>query len=215
MFAAASTQAAAPGSFSQAANSECTAIRLPPTASLSFCQLAAVGQSASAGRTRRRSGALACTAARAGDRNATSGSAAALFSRPLRCTCTSQAVAPAAATAAAAAAAASPDCLDRLDQLRDRLLPIPVQHARVVEIEQRVLDPGESRALAALDDDDVLRLVGTQDRHAVDRAPLVGARHWVHDVVGADDECDVGGFELGVDLIEIGNQVVGHTRFRD
>src|SRR6202035_4503127 len=150
MFAAASTQAAAPGSFSQAANSECTAIRLPPTASLSFCQLAAVGQSASAGRTRRRSGALACTAARAGDRNATSGSAAALFSRPLRCTCTSQAVAPAAATAAAAA---SPDCLARLDQLRDRLLPIPVQHARVVEIEQRVLDPGESRALAALADD--------------------------------------------------------------
>src|SRR2546430_5984691 len=42
---------------------------------------------------------------------------------------------------------------DRLDQLRRRLLPIPVQHARVVQIEQRVLDAGESRALAALDDD--------------------------------------------------------------
>src|ERR1700686_5912754 len=144
MFPVASRQAAAPGSFSQAPNSECTSIRLPPTASLSFCQLAAVGQPASPGRTRRSSEALACTAARAGDSNATSGSAAAPLSRVLRCTCNSQAVAPAAATAAAAA---SPDCLDRLDQLRHPFLPIPVQHARVVEIEQRVLDPGESRPL--------------------------------------------------------------------
>src|SRR6267378_3040729 len=123
MFPVASRQAAAPGSFSQALNSERTSIRLPPTASLSFCQLAAVGQAASPGRTRRSSErARACTADRAADSSATTGSAAAPFSRVLRCTCD---------------LAASPDCLDRLDQLGHRLLRIPVQHARVVEIEQR------------------------------------------------------------------------------
>src|SRR6185312_2337815 len=63
--------------------------------------------------------------------------------------------------------------LDRLDQLGGRLLRIPVQHAGVVQVEQRVLDAGEARTLAALDDDDVLGLVGVQDGHAVDRARLV------------------------------------------
>src|SRR5579862_4049330 len=67
------------------------------------------------------------------------------------------------------------DRLDCLDQLRGHLLRIAVQHARVVEVEQRVLDAGEARALAALDDDDVLGLVGVQDRHPIDRARLVVA----------------------------------------
>src|SRR5262245_27507559 len=78
--------------------------------------------------------------------------------------------------------------LHSLDQFRSGLLRIPIQHARVVEIEQPVLDAREPRALAALDDDDVLRLVRVQDRHAVDRAGLVGPRHRIHHVVRPDDQ---------------------------
>src|SRR5580700_331888 len=83
---------------------------------------------------------------------------------------------------------AGSDRLDGLNQLRRRLLSIAVQHARIVEIEQRILDAGEARALAALDDNDVLRLVRVQNRHAIDGARLVGARDGVDHVVGADDE---------------------------
>ena len=50
-----------------------------------------------------------------------------------------------------------------------------------------------------------------EDRHAVDRARLVGARHRVDDVVGADDQRHVGGLELGVDLVQVGDQVVRHA----
>src|SRR5262245_48795964 len=64
-------------------------------------------------------------------------------------------------------------CLDGLDQLRRSLLRIAVEHARVVEVEEAVLDAREARSLAALDDDDILRLVRVQDGHAVNRARLV------------------------------------------
>src|SRR4051812_2914734 len=69
---------------------------------------------------------------------------------------------------------------DGLNELCCRLLRVSVQHARVVEIEEGVLDSREARAFAALDHDDVLCLVCIQDRHAVDRARLVGARYGVH-----------------------------------
>src|SRR5262245_59065147 len=48
---------------------------------------------------------------------------------------------------------------DGLNQFRSSLLRVAVEHAGVVEIEERILDSRESRAFAALDDDDVLRLV--------------------------------------------------------
>src|SRR4051812_30297412 len=66
----------------------------------------------------------------------------------------------------ASSPAPSPDRLDRLDQLGAGLLCIPVQHARVVQIEQCVLDARESRAFAPLDDNDILGLVGIENGHA-------------------------------------------------
>src|SRR5215831_4846307 len=63
-------------------------------------------------------------------------------------------------------------CLHGLDQLRSGLLRVSVKHARVVEVEERVLDAREAGALAAFDDDDVLCLVRVRDRHAINRARL-------------------------------------------
>src|SRR5437667_9348811 len=56
-----------------------------------------------------------------------------------------------------------PSGFDRRDQLRDGGLCVPVQHAGLIEHEQGIVDAGKALALAALDDDDVLRLVGIQD----------------------------------------------------
>src|SRR3546814_5932064 len=44
------------------------------------------------------------------------------------------------------------------DQRRPHLGTVAVEHAGVVGVEQRVLDAGETGALAALDDDGVLRI---------------------------------------------------------
>ena len=59
--------------------------------------------------------------------------------------------------------------------------------------EQRVFDAGIARGHAALHDDAGLRLPDLKHRHAVDRARwIVVERAGVDDVVGADDEDDVG-----------------------
>src|SRR6266566_1619823 len=52
MLRRASAQGALSGSAAQAPNGDCTAIKLPPTASFSLTQLAALGHAASPGRTR-------------------------------------------------------------------------------------------------------------------------------------------------------------------
>src|SRR5688500_13227517 len=75
-----------------------------------------------------------------------------------------------------------PHCLDGIDEFRRCLLSIAVEHARVVEEKQSVLDARESRALAALDHDDIPGLVGIQDGHPVNGAGFVGAGHRVDDV---------------------------------
>src|SRR6185503_16694646 len=59
------------------------------------------------------------------------------------------------------------------DDPADRFLRVTEQHPRLgIEI-QLVVDAGEARLHRALDDDDVLRLVHVEDRHAVDRARRV------------------------------------------
>src|SRR5215472_13909659 len=84
MLPSASLQAALPRSLSQALKSACTGSSPPPTAALSFCQSAAVGQPASPGRTRR--GGVAAAAGRAGGdgESASRGSEATPFKRFLR-----------------------------------------------------------------------------------------------------------------------------------
>ena len=101
-----------------------------------------------------------------------------------------------------------------LNDLPGHGLRIAVEHAAVIGIEQGILHPGIPRPLAALDDDDVLRHVGVQNRHAVDRAGLVGAGTRIDHVVGPDDQGDVGLGEFTVDLFEVHDLVVRHPGFR-
>src|SRR5262249_50158273 len=148
MLLSVSLQAAPPRSLSHVLKSACPGRSSPPTASLSFCQSAAVGQAGSPGRTRFSRAPAAIAGAGNDEPSASRGRAATLFKRFLRCMDPSLQRGP-----AAAALRCSADCLHRLDQLRRHLLRISVEHARVVEIEERILDAGETRALATLDDD--------------------------------------------------------------
>src|SRR5271166_635622 len=56
----------------------------------------------------------------------------------------------------------------RLDDGVGHLLGVAEQHHRVVAEEELVLNAGVARAHAALDEEDRLRLVDVEDRHAVD-----------------------------------------------
>src|SRR3954454_6703397 len=70
-----------------------------------------------------------------------------------------------------------------------------------------VLDAGVAVAHRALDHDDAAGPVDVEDRHAVDaRTGATGRR--VRDVVGADDEGDVGGRQRDVRLVQIAHDVV-------
>src|SRR3546814_17021135 len=71
------------------------------------------------------------------------------------------------------------------DQRRPHLGTVAVEHAGVVDVEQRVLDAGETGALAALDDAGGLRIAHVEDRHAVDRAGRAGLRTRVDPFGGA------------------------------
>src|SRR5580658_6877690 len=94
--------------------------------------------------------------------------------------------------------------LERLDELAHDLLGVPVEHPAVLLVEQVVLDPGEPLSLPALDDDDVL---GVEDRHSLEGATGAMGRR-VDDIIGPDHEDDVGGRELGVDLVAVEQLVV-------
>ena len=74
--------------------------------------------------------------------------------------------------------------------------------------------PAKPGLNAPLDDHDRPRLVDVEDRHAVDGARPVVAGGRVGDVVGADDQRDVGLGELGVDLVHVEQPVVGDVRLR-
>ncbi|GEM_PF-3787311 len=95
-----------------------------------------------------------------------------------------------------------------MHELPDSLLRVAVEHPRVVPVEQVVLDPGEALPLAALKDDDVFRLFDIKDWHAEERAALP-VRRRVDDVVGPNDEDDVGAWELRVHLVPVEEVVVG------
>ncbi|SVM39198.1 Uncharacterised protein [Klebsiella pneumoniae] len=90
-------------------------------------------------------------------------------------------------------------------------LRIAVDHVAVFLEEQKVLDAGIAFAPTALDHIDLMGLVGVEDRHAVDRRGLVGARRRIDDVVRPDHQRDVGIHEVGVDVFHVVDDVVGHT----
>src|SRR2546422_8582933 len=102
--------------------------------------------------------------------------------------------------------------LDGGDQLRQGVLGVAEEHDRLGVVEQLVIDAGEAGAHAALHEHDVLRLVGVEDGHPIDRAARRVVCRRVDHVVGANDERDVRGLELVVDLVHLLELVVGDVR---
>jgi len=98
--------------------------------------------------------------------------------------------------------------LNCLHQLGDHVLGVAEEHAGVVPVEELVLDPREALPPAALDDEDVLRLINVEDRHPIKGTALAAGGRVDH-VVGADHQGDVGALELGVDVVEVVELVVG------
>src|SRR5262245_15415557 len=94
----------------------------------------------------------------------------------------------------------------------DDLLAVAEQHHGVVREVALVLDTGLAGAHAAFDEEDRLRLLDVEDRHAEDRRGRIRLGGRVRDVVRADDEGDVRLRELAVDVLELEDLVVGNVR---
>src|SRR6185312_7962160 len=109
-------------------------------------------------------------------------------------------------TEIASSSSSRPDRLESLDgscELVDGFLRVAEEHDGLGIFVERSVDAGETGVHAALEDDDVLRLVDVEYRHAVDRARGDVAGRRVRDVVGADDQGDVGAGELRVDVLHV------------
>src|SRR5512137_433049 len=106
------------------------------------------------------------------------------------------------------------DSLHRLAHVLDDLLRVAEHHHRLRHVEEFIVEAGVAGRHRALFDDDLLRLVGLEDRHAGDRRLRV-LRGRVHDVVGAEDQRDVGLAELAVDVLHLEHLVVRHLGFRE
>src|SRR6267143_4612996 len=83
----------------------------------------------------------------------------------------------------------------------------------MVEVVERVVDAGEACGHAALDDHNGAGLVDGEDGHAVDRAAGVGACCGIGDIVGTDDESDVGLRHIAVDVVHFEQPVIGDIGF--
>ena len=90
--------------------------------------------------------------------------------------------------------------LELSEQLAHGVLGVAKEQSCGRLVEQLVFDPREARTHRALHEDNLTRLVGMQDRHAVDRGSRSGLRRRVDNVVGANDKRDVSLLELRVDL---------------
>src|SRR3954452_589545 len=95
------------------------------------------------------------------------------------------------------------DGLQGGQEFGERVAGVAEQQGRPGVVEELVLDAGEAGAHGAFEEDDSLRLVSVQDGHAVDRGAGGVAGRRVHDVVGADDQDDVRGLEVAVDLVHL------------
>src|SRR5690242_17957433 len=103
-------------------------------------------------------------------------------------------------------------CFERLLDLCQRLTRVAEQHSRLFVIEQRVVDTRETVAHAPLEDDDVLRTVDIENRHAVDRTRRIVARGRINDIVGADDQHDIGLRKLTIHLVHLQQLIVRNVR---
>src|SRR5713101_1891514 len=99
------------------------------------------------------------------------------------------------------------------DDVADEILGVAEEHQRLVEVVQRVVDAGEAGGHAALDDHDGAGFVDVDDGHAEDGAARIGARGGIGDIVGADDQRDVGLRHVTVDGVHVQQLVVRDVGF--
>ena len=78
---------------------------------------------------------------------------------------------------------------------------------------QRVFEAGETFALTTLQDDHRLRFVDIKNRHARNWTARIFTRVGIDDVVCADDDGNISGGELGIDLFEFVKRGIGNIRF--
>src|ERR1035438_1960327 len=95
----------------------------------------------------------------------------------------------------------------------NELFGVAKEHQRVVEVVERVVDAGETGAHAAFDDHNGVGFIHVKDGHAEDGAGLIVAGGRIGDVVGADDEGNIGLRKVAVDLVHFDEAVVGDVGF--
>ena len=91
-------------------------------------------------------------------------------------------------------------CLDRSQKFGQGILGVTKKKDRLRVVEQSIVYAREPGSHAALQEHDIRCPVDVQDRHPVYRAAGVVPGSGVYDVVGADDQGDVGARELVVRL---------------
>lgn len=93
-------------------------------------------------------------------------------------------------------------CLRSKGELTEGGFGVPVEHACVGFVEERIFDAGEPFAFATLEDNDGRSAVDFEDGHAVDGAVGIVARVGVDHVVSANDNHDAGGAEFSINLLQ-------------
>ena len=88
----------------------------------------------------------------------------------------------------------TPHSLDHFDQHR---LGVAVNHVAVFRVKKFVDNTRVAFAFATLDDVHFFRLVGIENGHSKNRGTFVSAGRGIHDVVGSNNESDIGGFATG------------------
>src|SRR5579862_3568356 len=89
------------------------------------------------------------------------------------------------------------------------LLSVAEQHERPVEIVERIINAGEARTHAALDDHHSVGFVHVENRHTKDRARLVSAGGGLGYLVCAVAEGDVALREVDVDVFHFDEAIIG------
>src|SRR2546430_9217042 len=79
---------------------------------------------------------------------------------------------------------------------------IPEEHQGSIQIVERIVDARESRAHTALDHHHSSRLVHIENRHSINRAGGIVARRGVGDVIGSNDQGNIGLHKIAVDRSE-------------
>lgn len=105
------------------------------------------------------------------------------------------------------------ECFQFVDQCIGGIGIIVVQYVCVVGIEECVFDVGKVGVFVMFDYYYVVCVDYIQDRYVVDWVCWVGVCDWVDYVIGIDYQYYIGVGEFGIDVVYVGDQVVGYVGF--